>query len=222
MGVDGCRRGWIGIASDRRAYFGVTIADLVDRAERDGTLAAVGIDIPIGLATNTPREADRLARRELGRRASSVFSTPVRAALVEDDYAIASAKSRALTGLGISKQAHALRWKILETDAWARDAAMTVAEVHPEVSFMALAGRPLRHAKTTWAGLEERRAILAGVGLAPEGELGDAGRFGAPDDVLDAAVVCWSAARIAAGTARLLPDPPERFGDDPLTAAIHV
>ena len=81
LGVDACKKGWIGIAGDLRAYFAVTIGELVERAEVDGSLAVVGIDIPIGLPERGAREADVLARRVVGRRASSVFATPVRAAL---------------------------------------------------------------------------------------------------------------------------------------------
>jgi predicted RNase H-like nuclease len=36
----------------------------------------------------------------------------------------------------------------------------------------------------------------------------------AEDDLLDAAAVAWSARQIAAGTARVLPDPPAQRGDD--------
>ena len=43
--------------------------------------------------------------------------------------------------------------------------------------------------------------------------LGPAGTLAAVDDVLDAAAAAWSARRVVAGSARLLPDPPERFSD---------
>ncbi|MBL0886399.1 DUF429 domain-containing protein [Myceligenerans indicum] len=41
-----------------------------------------------------------------------------------------------------------------------------------------------------------------------------------PDDVLDAAVACWSARRVAAGDAVRYPDPPQRL--DGIEAAIHA
>ena len=43
----------------------------------------------------------------------------------------------------------------------------------------------------------------------------------APDDVLDACAVAWSAHRRATGDARWLPDPPEVFSDG-IRAAIVV
>ncbi|WP_366925089.1 DUF429 domain-containing protein [Nocardioides sp. REDSEA-S30_B4] len=44
-------------------------------------------------------------------------------------------------------------------------------------------------------------------------DLGPAGRSAGVDDVLDAAVACWSASRYAAGVALAYPDPPEDLGD---------
>lgn len=60
LGVDACKKGWVGVASDLRAYFAVSIDKLVAAAEAHGSLAVVGIDIPIGLPTAGPREADRV------------------------------------------------------------------------------------------------------------------------------------------------------------------
>lgn len=219
LGVDACKKGWIGIAGDLRAYFAVTIGELVERAEVDGSLAVVGIDIPIGLPVSRPREADVLARRVVGRRASSVFATPVRAALEAATHAEASALNVEATGKGVSQQAFALAKRILEVDAWAPGARCAVIEVHPEVCFATMAGRPLSHAKSTWAGGEERRRLLAGVGMSVVGDIGLAGEVAGVDDVLDAAAAAWSAGRYADGRARAYPNPPETFADGS-TAAI--
>lgn len=228
LGVDGCKTGWIGIAlSDEapavppRAYCAARISDLEAEAGQDGPLAAIGIDIPIGLADAGRREADLLARKAAGPRWSSVFLTPVRAALAERDYVAAAGVNRRLTGDGISRQAFALREKILEVDQWIRDARCRVVEVHPEVSFAELAGTHLRTRKPTWAGMTERRRLLAGAGIAVPDDLGLAGERAAVDDVLDAAVVAWTASRVARGLARSLPDPPVPFSDG-LACAVWI
>ncbi|WP_130445349.1 DUF429 domain-containing protein [Kribbella rubisoli] len=213
LGVDACKKGWIGIAGDLRAYFAVTIGELVERAEVDGSLAVVGIDIPIGFPVSAAREADVLARRVVGRRASSVFATPVRAALEAPTHAEATALNVEATGKGVSQQAFALAKRILEVDAWVPGARCAVIEVHPEVCFATMAGRPLSHAKSTWAGGEERRRLLAGVGMSVVGDIGLAGEVAGVDDVLDAAAAAWSAGRYAAGRARAYPNPPETFAD---------
>jgi predicted RNase H-like nuclease len=67
-------------------------------------------------------------------------------------------------------------------------------------------GLPLRHRKKSAGGALERIELLLRHGI--ELELGVAAS--APlDDVLDAAAAAWTAARIAEGVARTLPEPPE-------------
>jgi predicted RNase H-like nuclease len=218
MGVDACKRGWVGISGDLRGYFGTTIGELVASAECDGPLAVVGVDIPIGLPLTGARQADVLARRLVGRRASSVFSTPVREALLAATHAEATAANLRATGKGLSQQAYALARKILEVDAWAPTVSCAVIEVHPEVCFATMAGRPLTHPKSTWAGGEERRQLLASAGLRVPADIGSAGEYAAVDDVLDAAAAAWTAQRYAEGRAVAYPDPPELFGDGPAAA----
>lgn len=217
LGVDGCRTGWIGIVlEDGRvtAVHGPRITDVLDTAGRDGELACVAVDIPIGLPDTGRRQADVLARKALGPRWQSIFLTPVRPALLSPGFAEAVALNRELAGEGLSRQAFALRSKVLEVDALVRESAAPVVEVHPELSFAAMAGGPLAAGKKTWAGARERRALLARHGLPVPDDLGAAGALAAVDDVLDAAAAAWSANRCAAGLASSLPSPPERFSDD--------
>jgi predicted RNase H-like nuclease len=230
IGVDACKGGWIGIVLEpgemapppecararrttTRAYLDPTIAGLVELAERDGQLDVIAIDIPIGAADRTRRRADVLARELVGpHRAATVFITPVRLALQAGDHASAVQINRELAGEGVSVQAFGLRERILEVARWAASTSRRTVEVHPEVSFRLMAGTPLRCAKTTWSGMTLRRSLLARAGIVLADELGAAGRAGV-DDVLDAAAAAWSAQRVAAGTNRWLPDPPERFSD---------
>lgn len=215
LGVDACKAGWVGIAlggGPPRAYFAPLIDDLVREA---GPVEVVAIDIPIGLPDTGRRKADELARAMVGpRRASSVFTSPVRAAIECDDYATAVAENRRRSGKGLSRQAYALRAKLLQVDQWIPGPdGLRVVEVHPEVSFVAMAGGPLSASKATWAGAAERRALLADAGIALEDQLGSAGAKAGVDDVLDAAAAAWTAQRVADGTARRVPDPPEVFSD---------
>jgi predicted RNase H-like nuclease len=213
IGVDACKRGWVGISTDLRGYFGRTIDELVDVATLEGELALVAIDIPIGLPTSGPRQADSLARSLVGKRASSVFSTPVRAALSAATHGEATAINLGATGKGVSQQAYALAAKILEVDTWAKTAEHRCIEVHPELCFATMAGHSLRHSKTTWAGSEERRRLLADEGIVLPAELGLAGEMAGTDDVLDAAAASWTAMRSLAGRAVSHPPEPESFGD---------
>jgi predicted RNase H-like nuclease len=228
LGVDASGRGWIGIAwgggEQLWAYAAGTVAAVVAACRDDGPVALVGLDIPIGLSEAGPRLADVAARDRLGARRSSVFETPVRAALLAPDHASAGLANRAATGRGVSAQAYGLRHRVLEVDGWLRaDVAgdrPPVYEVHPELSFAQMAGHPLPDGKRTWAGAEHRRMLLAREGLFV-GDLGEAGRLALVDDALDAAAAAWTAARILTGDATSLPDPPEPTPDG-LAAAIWV
>lgn len=217
MGVDACKRGWIGVrlTGDRLdVLFAPGIGELVGQASRQGPLAVMAIDIPIGLPDSGVRKADLLARPIVGQRSASVFLTPVRRALAEEDYARAVIINKELSdGRAFSRQAFGLRTKILEVDTWLPDAGVRVAEIHPEVCFATMARGPLAHSKKTWAGVELRRRLLAQVGISLPSELGEAGGYAAVDDVLDAAAAAWAATRVLNGTARSLPESPEVFSD---------
>lgn len=213
LGVDACKKGWVGISNEGRGYFGVTITELTSSALMDGILDVIAIDIPIGLPDSGPREADALARKLVGKRASSVFSTPVRAALVANTHSDATAISVQMTGKGMSQQAFGLSRKILEVDSWARNSPQRVIEVHPEVCFAIMGDSHLRYPKSTWAGSEERRGLLTVAGMSLSADIGIAGEMAGTDDVLDAAAAAWTALRFAKGVATSHPATPERFGD---------
>jgi predicted RNase H-like nuclease len=217
MGVDACRTGWVGIVLEDLEVHAVFGASITALAERAGTADITAVDMPIGLPDDSTRQADQLAKKQVG---SSVFLTPTRAALAEVDHAAASAVNRRVAGSGISIQAYSLRPKVVEVDAWVRTTAPgEVVEAHPELSFRHLAGERLVTGKKTWAGAAARRALLAGAGIVLPDDLGEAGKHAGVDDVLDAAVLAWTARRVRLGEAVSYPDPPETFSDG-LPAAI--
>jgi predicted RNase H-like nuclease len=203
-GVDACRGGWVAIIAEDGRFADSLLAASFDRLlDELGEATTIGVDIPIGLPDEGVRAADVAARAFVGARRSSVFPTPARAALVSATYADARQVSPSL-----SAQSFALGKKILEVEAHLED---RVFEVHPEVSFAALAGRHLRYSKRSWNGHMERRRLLEREGLELPNEL--AAGQAATDDVLDAGVVAWSSARKARGEARTLPaDPPTENG----------
>jgi predicted RNase H-like nuclease len=214
VGVDACRQGWVAVAyqpgTDVR---GVLLEDLADLSATLPEATGVGVDIPIGLLDDRHRAADLAAREVLGPRRSSIFVTPVRSALHAPTHAEASARNREVTGHGISQQAYALRGKIRQAETWVARASLPVWEVHPEVSFTTLTGRPASASKRTWAGLCERLEALRAVGIEI-GRLDPAGERAGADDVIDATLAAWSTHRLLAGRGRSLPDPPEH---DPAT-----
>jgi len=210
-GIDASRGGWVAVTLSGDDGVSVTVASTLDVLALEGV---TGIDMPLGLLAAGWRTADLLARRALGRRGSSVFAIPPRPVWEEPRYADANRRCRELTGRGMSAQAWGLRGKLLEADAFRRGAKpqlheVRLYEVHPELSFAALAGAPLADSKHTPSGLATRRALLAAAGIVVPPRV----RGAAEDDLLDAAAVAWSARRIAAGTAIILTDQAQRADD---------
>lgn len=218
VGVDGAGSGWLGVwrvaeSLDSR-WFGTA-----EQVLSEFPLAtAIGVDIPIGLTESGPRLSDSQARKFVGRkRQSSIFSSPVRGILDAKTQPEASRRHREIDQRGFGVQSFGILPKIREWDVLLRSDARArrcVFEVHPEVSFSAIAGGEgcgVSESKKSAEGHRIRRELLAGYfGEAAVDKLllGVASRFAARDDVLDALVALWSAERIAAGVAVSMPTPP--------------
>jgi predicted RNase H-like nuclease len=217
LGVDACTTGWISIELHRGAFVAASIADrlttLLSKVNDIQGIHAVGIDMPLGLVETGWRQADLAARAFVGARRNSVFLVPPRAVWKqegtwhEDSWEQANQRCRQLTGHGLARQTWGLRDKLREANQCLATGQYPLHEVHPEVSFTATNGQPLRHRKTSWTGHMTRRALLARHGIQLPDQLGDAGNAGL-DDVLDAAAAAWSAHRIATGHASRLPTTP--------------
>ena len=173
------------------------------------------MDVPIGLLDAYEiggRECDRKARRDLEQRGSSVFVPPVRAVLSARTYEEACAVSRASSrhDKALSKQTWGIVPKIKEADDLLRlkpDLRPILREVHPEVCFGELAGKPMEFAKSKSEGRAERRKALV-RDFDVEAILAQARHERlSVVDTLDALVACWSAMRLAKGEGRsLVPD----------------
>ena len=205
-GIDGCSGGWVVVTAPADNQGGTSVervTDLTTVIHRldSGDLAAVGIDIPIGLPDTGSRRCDVEARKMIGPRRSSVFPAPIRPVLGAETYEGALAKCRGVSEKGLSRQGFAILPKIAEVDRlMTPDRQRNLVEVHPEVCFTVLAGRPMSHHKATPEGRAERLAVLRGVfsdidALAVPRLLGTQ-----PDDILDAFVAVWTAQRWFART----------------------
>jgi predicted RNase H-like nuclease len=212
-GVDACRGGWAAVSltagspTAGRPRVTVSVGPSLRAALEPGPAGTriVGIDMPLGLLATGWREADRAARGLLGPRRSSVFAIPPRAVWAEESYPAANRRCRELTGQGFSVQAWGLRAKLLEANEYRDRCGHPMYEVHPELAFGAMAGAPLAASKHTGPGREARRRVLAEAGIEIPGPV-PAAVLG---DILDAAAVAWSARRIAAGQAVILPAEPQ-------------
>ncbi len=205
-GVDGCRAGWV-VATLDRTSGGLSVEVATHFAALLAlrpAWAAIAVDIPIGLPERGPRACDLAARKLLGPRATSrVFPAPLRDVLFEDTYAGACRRSRALHGKALSRQAFAILPKIREVDAALRARPRApVFEVHPELSFRALArsDRALASKKSREGRAQRERLVRQAFRAVDLGERPPRGA--ARDDVLDAFAALWTARRLATGRAR--------------------
>ena len=209
LGLDGWKSGWLGVFFDGSI---TEIADFSALGEVAGVeVDAIVVDVPIGLPVEGRRQADAEARRFVKPRHSSVFTTPPELPLRAPTYALARSICVEHFGFSLSSQAYRLGPKILEAQGEVEQ-GIPFVEGHPEVSFRAMAGEPLRFSKRTWNGQQWRRSLLAKVGIVIPDVIDGRSGSAPPDDVLDAGAMAWTAWRLAHGDAQTLPDPPENLG----------
>ncbi len=199
VGVDGCRGGWVAVTlrgSSWSARVHTSFAELID-AYPDARRIAV--DIPIGLATGVRRGADAGAKSMLPGKKSSVFWSPDRRVL---DYPSMAESNAFLLSLGLPRmniQTWCILPKIREVNLiMTSEHQRQIIEVHPEVSFAALAGKPIRSKKGKMPGYAERSTILRaelGIELPDRDTAFTVARPAKPDDLLDAIVAAWTARR---------------------------
>lgn len=227
MGIDGCHCGWVGVIAGLSSpapcptlhYVGGavlgTLSGLLSWGASQGVVLS-GCDIPIGLEVG-PRDmedrlADRAARKILrdachSSRGSSVFPPPSESGL-----------ARIKAGLPVRMPAQCLgiSRKVAEANQMLISGRPDIIEVHPEVSFVALDAylhsppKPLLRKKRR-VGRTQRLALLEAVyGQGKPDVVLTELRSGrsrdlAKDDVLDALVSAWTAARIKTDQAQWLP-----------------
>ena len=221
VGVDGCPAGWFSITLVRDGKWTAELFSDISTLW-DGCTEAelILVDIPIGLRENGKQErmCDLEARKLLSPyRRGSVFPVPCRAALYIEEYGDASRINFNITGRRLSRQSWNIMPKIRQMDQLLNDvprARTKIREIHPEICFHGLAGRPMIRSKRTAEGLLERLDILASVC----GEAWDIYRTCmakyrraqvARDDILDALV---GAVMARAGEENLttIPEEPQR------------
>jgi predicted RNase H-like nuclease len=216
VGVDGTPGGWAVVIANASRTVVRKVASLSDILDASVDYDIIAIDVPIGLLDAYEvggRACDRAARKLLGRpRGSSVFPAPVRPVLAATSWGDACVRSRASAphGKALTKQTFAILPKIKEVDALLQtrpELRGLVREVHPEVCFCELVGKPMTYRKTSAQGREERqRALAPSFPELPEIEKAGRDQRLPIEDILDATVACWSALRLAGGMGRSLPN----------------
>jgi len=218
LGIDACKKGWFAVAFDRQLKGEIGIYADVESLWREFPAGSVTfIDIPIGLSNTGTRECDRLARKILKNRASTIFPAPCRQALRAATFQAACEINQDQTSKKLSIQTWNIIPKIREVDEFLQrvPAARSLwRESHPEICFWALNEcQPLKYSKKTPSGIQERLDIL--TTFVPISEQlyqlalksyrrNDLAR----DDILDALVLAISALAASTKIESLPPVPP--------------
>ncbi len=208
-GIDGYKGGWIAVILEGGVFATAQVAwnKCLEALIRDNKIDHAIVDIPIGLASKPEeRDTDQAMRDFLRGQASCVFNAPCRQALVAKNHEEATRINNEILGLGLTKPAFNIMKKINEADTVVRKLKQDkMREGHPEISFRILFNLSLGNknfderldSKATATGTWQRLKLLKDLKFdiinliehLPE-------RHPAKlDDLLDAAVLTWSANR---------------------------
>lgn len=167
-GVDGCPNGWVAVALNEGIGTVIQAQNFPELLGQLNMAETILIDMPIGLASNKAEEAyrpERMARRFIPNKGTSIFNAPAEQAAYCTDYTDANMKNRDILGKGLSKQSYYICQKIRELDTFIKEhpfQGSKLMESHPEVCFARLASdkKPILHHKRTSVGQQKRLELL--------------------------------------------------------------
>ena len=212
-GIDGSHAGWISVIRqiDKENYYKLVFSKDLSVLCND-RINLVLIDMPVGLdkkIVTGGRIVDKLARKKLIKRKSSIFNAPSRLTLKAKNYQEAN-KINKKQGLGLSKQSWNLIPKIKELEIlMQQDNRPLIFESHPEISFQEMNNKELNYSKKERLGIEERKKILESNGFEIEflnKHLREKNRNFKHDDFLDACAISWSALRVSKNKNKNIPE----------------
>jgi predicted RNase H-like nuclease len=168
------------------------------------TFDAILINAPIGYPSGVDlgfRTCDREARELLGSRGNVITAVPGRRVFEKANISV--------EGLDAVTQVLMPRYRNVASEM-SPFRQRQVYEGHPELSFFQLnGGVPMQHQRFREAGREERRQLLISKLNGIERVLNIEIEGVKPHQLIDAAVLVWSARRAFTHTARRLPYDPE-------------
>lgn len=166
VGIDGCKGKWIAVAIFEGGFdvgkYG-TIEEICDKYEHADSMI---IDIPIGLAESKDDvRPDRIVKKYLGKKGSSIFDTPCRQAIYAMDKESARDANINILGKSLSEQSLAIGKAILQVDLFLQERSIwknRLLESHPEYCFMVLNDdMPVLSKKIEKDGQKDRMDILS-------------------------------------------------------------
>jgi len=214
-GIDSCPLGWIVILQDQNGFSSLAVTQFSELIDLHPDLRRVFIDIPIGLSSEGfYRTVESSMRKQLEKRASTIFTPACREAVYAKNYDAAREINKRVLGKSISIQSHNISKKIKEIDQFFQEKsnALEIYESHPEIVFKYLNdSKVINSKKSTKEGFQERFQLL--ISLAPELEdlyhsiISSYPKSKVkPDDILDAMALCISNSKSEINNLRFIED----------------
>ena len=216
LGVDGCRGGWIACILDHGNFRLERFDSMEALFERYPEFDEFLIDMAIGLQSSADQlRPDDLARKELGKKSSTIFPVPCRQAVYADSEEEQKRINIQILGKSLAKQSISIIPKIRELDEFLDhhpEYRNRILESHPELCFARLNGSVVMTRKKEFTGFLQRVDILErylpGKSLIGLWEKAKEYRCN-PDDLLDAVCLAVTAALSAQEMCDTIPKNPE-------------
>ncbi len=216
LGADGCRNGWIAAVIDRGSFRLERYETISAVIERYPSYSAFLIDMAIGLRDSAAQiRPDDAARKELGKRASTIFSIPCRTAVYAEDAPAQKQANINALGKSLAVQTMAIIPKIKELDQFLQrnpEYKNRILESHPELDFGRLNGSILMSHKKKPEGIQERERILKqylpDISM-PDWKAESLRLKCSSDDLLDAAVLALTGTLMVRGMCETIPENPQ-------------
>ncbi len=217
LGADGCRNGWIAAVLDHGTLRLERYESVSSLTETYPAFDAFLIDMAIGLRDSAEEiRPDDAARKELGKRASTIFSIPCRKAVYADDEAAQKEANIRAFGKSLAKQTMMIIPKIRELDEFLNthpEYKNRILESHPELDFGRLNGEILMSHKKKPEGIAEREQILKHClpGIPMPDWIAKARELNCNiDDLLDAVCLAVTGKLMKQGYCETLPEDPQK------------
>jgi len=165
VGIDGCKGKWVAVYITEDHFEVEKFETISDICRRYSDADSMIIDIPIGLVeSKTDIRPDQLVKKQLGKKASSIFEVPCRQAVYANDKPSAREQNIAILGKSLSEQTLGITKGIKQVDEFLQDHPMwknKLLESHPEFCFSKLNdNHPILEHKTTAEGQKKRLEVL--------------------------------------------------------------
>jgi predicted RNase H-like nuclease len=165
IGIDGCKGKWIAVYISDNGFEVEKFKTISDICNRYPNSDSYIIDIPIGLVEdNSQIRPDRLVKKELGKKGSSIFEVPCRQAVYAADKKEAKELNKAVLGKSLSEQTLGITKAIRQVDEFLQNNPQwknRLLESHPEFCFSKLNNnQPILEHKMTAEGQQRRLEVL--------------------------------------------------------------